>query len=233
MIFLSTNIVQSQVLSTTRIDTLSTVQFSKEQADSLCTDLEKRYKRDEKYGIPAEWFIGEVKLLFCPKNLFGKIVSKEGYVLIIKRGNIIEQKAVNLKEGALESSSHPQEDGSVLVRGDGCWWSDIAINTDSLNHFVNRNQSETFKKKAEKEFSILLVTDSSSGMMHFYSLLPPTLDVEDKMNIAHLKERLELLTAWSYGPLLTLDGRFMYGRYFKATSSNGKWKLQDYISSQN
>ena len=181
-------------------------------------------------GIIAKWFTGKLFVLHCPKKLFNTIVSKKASILSIDKGRISDEKLITPDEGEFESSCFPQKGGMILIREDGCWYDDIKRNIDFLiSTLINENFSTEFSKHVGKEYSFLLEVVPKTGQIIPHLLLPKTLSTDEQIIVSYLEKRIRKFPINSFGPLITIDKKMLYGRYFKFIIENKKFKVEDYL----
>lgn len=140
-----------------------------------------------------------------------------------------EEKVV-LEEGAFESSCFPQEGGLVVIREDGCWYDDIKPNIEcSIAPFINKDFPVKLSGYSGKEFSFLLEIEPKTGKITSHLLLPETLAASDEKIVRYLKGRIDQLPINSFGPLISINQRLLYGRYLKFVVENGHFTIEDYL----
>lgn len=181
-------------------------------------------------GIVASWYTGRLFVLHCPKKLFNTVVSKKASNLNIEQGRLVKEEKVVLEEGAFESSCFPQEGDLVVIREDGCWYDDIKPNIEySIVPFINKDFPVKLSRYSGKEFSFLLEIEPKTGKITSHLLLPETLAASDEKIVRYLKGRIDQLPINSFGPLITINQRLLYGRYLKFVVENGHFTIEDYL----
>lgn len=181
-------------------------------------------------GIVASWYTGRLFVLHCPKKLFNTVVSKKASNLNIEQGRLVKEERVVLEEGAFESSCFPQEDGLIVIREDGFWYDDIKPNIEySIAPFINKDFPVKLSGYSGKEFSFLLEIEPKTGKITSHLLLPETLAASDEKIVRYLKGRINQLPINSFGPLITINQRLLYGRYLKFVVENGHFTIEDYL----
>lgn len=199
--------------------------YKKKETIPLCQNIPHNYN-----GIIASWFSGCIFVLHCPKKLFNTIVSKKAVFLKIKEGMLKEENEIVSEVGEYESSCFQQENGLIYIREDGCWYDDIKRNIEySISPLINKDFPKAFAKYSGKEYVFLLEIESETKRIIPHVLLPETLVASDYKIISYLKEQIKKMPANSFGPLITINQRLLYGRYFKFIIDNYKFKVEDFL----
>ena len=181
-------------------------------------------------GIIAKWFTGRLFVLHCPRKLFNTVVSKKASLISIHKGRISDEKQITPDEGKFESSCFPQKGGMILIREDGCWYDDIKRNIDFLiSPLINENFPTEFGKHVGREYSFLLEVVPKTGQIIPHLLLPKTLSTDEKMIVSYLEKQIRKFPENSFGPLITIDKKMLYGRYLKFIVKDEKFKIEDYL----
>ncbi len=199
--------------------------YKKKGTIPLCPNIPANYN-----GVIASWFSGHIFVLHCPKKLFNTIVSKKADFLNIKEGILKEENKIASEVGEYESSCFQQENGLIYIREDGCWYDDIKRNIEySISPLINKDFPKAFAKYSGKEYVFLLEIEPETKRIIPHVLLPETLDASDYKIISYLKGQTKKMPANSFGPLITINQKLLYGRYFKFIIDNNKFKVKDFL----
>lgn len=118
----------------------------------------------------------------------------------------------------------------ILIREDGCWYDDIKRNIDFLiSPLINKNFPTEFSKHVGREYSFLLEVVPKTGQIIPHLLLPKTLSTDEKMIVSYLEKQIRKFPENSFGPLITIDKKMLYGRYLKFIVKDEKFKIEDYL----